>query len=499
MKPRLFPAMLSAMALAVLPSLAQQNQPETPAVTGEKAHPEVGTKAEKKSEPRTEYFTQRADAPEGRGWKIAPQNLPPLGEILAAPGGDRPPYGVYCWVDEYERAAAEVDKMGVKSLRLAGPWADADRAMSMAARSGIEILFTLGTGADKEHYKKNRNDFASDEEFLAAFKTNVAAFVKRYGPGGEFEKTTGLKTPVAVVEMWNEPNFQYMLDELPVRAETEAAREALYPKVLRAGYEASKSIAPELKVAGFGAGGADFGDLRFIKNIFDRNPDIGSFFDILTTHPYNKGAPPEAERVRFWGSYSIANGLAQIRSAIGPSAKKPIWYTELGWHFSRADGGPYDTPKDRLQDDVTPDLHAAYVTRAYLWALRLGVPRVHIMHLHDSDGFNGGFMHRNGFVWRPVAHATKALTSLLPNPKILAALSDGEHNTYAYLLKADHKDPASREVVYAWNTLGPAAFEVEASGDSVAIADMMGNRKRVPVQQGKAKIEIGPYPIYILK
>jgi|GEM_PF-2513411 len=466
---------------------------------GQDGTPPDGEQGVEAYTPRTEFFTQRADDPEARGWKVAPQSLPALQSIVEAPGQDRPVYGVYSWVDEYRRAAAEIAKIGIKSLRLAGPWENADEAMKLASENGVEVLFTLKSGASKENYKKKRNDFESDDAFIEAFKQNVAAFVKQYGPGGGFEKSTGLKSPVAVVEMWNEPNFFYMIDDLPVRKDSEPLREALYPKVLRAGFETSKSIAPDLKVAGFAAGGADMADIRFIKNIFEQNPDIGNSFDILTTHPYNKGAPPESERVRKWGTYSIANALAQIRAAEGPAAAaKPIWYSELGWHFAGKHGGQFETPKDRLQDVIPPDLHAAYVTRMYIWAMRLGVPRVHIMHLHDADAFNGGFLNRPDLAWRPVAHATKTMIDLLPNPKILGAVSDGGNNTWAYRLKADHKDPASKEIIYAWNTLGPATLEIPCDKPSVEIVDMVGNRKSVPAAGGKVSLEVGPYPVYII-
>ena len=449
--------------------------------------------------PRAEYFTQRKDNPDARSWKITPQSLPPLADIVAKPGEDRPVYGIYCWAGEYEKAAAEIAKIGIKSLRIGGPWEGADNALKLAHENGAEVLFTLKSGAGKDTYKARRGAFESDEAFLAAFKSNVAAFAKRYGPGGEFEKALGIPSPVAVVEMWNEPNFFYMIDDMPDRKAVEKLREELYPKVLKAGYEAVKSIAPGLKVAAFGAGGADSADIRFIENIFSANPGIAGCFDILSTHPYNKGAPPEAEKIRNWGSYSISNNLAKIKDIMGPAAaSKSIWYTELGWHFAGKHGGQYETPKMRVGDCLTPDLHAAYVVRMYLRAMRLGVPRVHIMHLHDADAFNGGFLGRD-LSWRPVAHATRNLIALMPNPKLTGAVSDGEDNLHIHTFKADHKDPASRDVIAAWCTTGPAAVSVPVRGSEVEVLDMVGNRKSLPAADGRVRIEIGPYPVYILQ
>lgn len=447
--------------------------------------------------PQSEYFTQRKEEPEARKWKMDGQPLPPIGSIVARPQADRPVYGVYAWCSEYVLAREEIKKMGVRSIRLAGPWEEADTAMRAAAEDGVEVLYTIQGGrTPAEHRRNNRAAFASDEEFIGRVAENVSQFVKRYGPAGSFTRETGLKSPLRVVEIWNEPNFQYMIPDRAPRTEVEAERTALYPKLLKAAYAAAKKADPEVVVAGFAAGGADAGDQRFIKAIHEQDPGISASYDILTTHPYLQGAPPEASKIRRWGSYSIAEGLAPIRGYIGSPAK-PVWYSEIGWEIAQKHGGLYPVPDGNADGVVPPDLHAAYIVRMYLWAMRLGVERVFIMHLHDTDGYNGGLIVRKTNQWRPAAYAIKNLTEQLPNPKMVEARLEGEGGTYAYVFQSDGSDPAKGKVIVAWNVPGPKRVEFAVEGTGATLFDMVGNRKAAELKAGKLQVEVGPYPLFI--
>lgn len=468
------------------------------------AKPPVGSSAEHEKAledytPRTEYFTQRSVDPGQYAFEAAAQPWPPLKEILAAPGPDLPPYGIYSWADEYDLAAEEINKMGIRSIRISGPWKNRESAMRKLAENNMEVLYTL---SGRSHYgdlkKIWRPAYETDEAFVEDYAKGVKMFVETYGPNGSFYKKEGLKSPLAVVEIWNEPNFQYMIPDRKPREEVEAEREALYPKVLRAGYDAVKSVAPDLAVAGFAAGGASYGDFRFIRNVHENDAQIQDYYDILTTHPYTQGAPPEAYKVKSWGKYSIAQTLANLKEALsGKLDNKPVWYTEHGWRFGQKHGGRFPTDKLTPDQIVTPDLQAAYVMRTYLLALRLGVGRVHVMHLHDTDNYNGGFMDRETLEWRPLAHATKHLTTTLPNPKLIGAIADGEDNQYIYRFQADHKQPNSEEVIVAWTVAEPKKVSIPIEGKQVTVFDLIGNERSMEVKDGQVELEIGPYPLYL--
>ncbi len=453
--------------------------------------------------PREEFFTQYVDDPGIRDWKPDPQAKPPLADIMARPPEPVPVYGVYSWAEEFARAAGEVEKIGFKTMRISGPWENAGEALRLAAEQGIEVLYTImAAGGEKSFWSARRKNMETDEAFLASFTNNIIDFIKTFGPEGSYFADLPVKSPVKVIELFNEPNFHYLLPDTDNRKEDEAKREALYAQMITAGYDAVKAHAPDLKVAAFAAGGSGAGDMRFIEHILRDNPGIEKKMDIVTTHPYVMGAPPETQKYRPWGSYSIANNLNVIRGTLAEAGIPdiPIWYTELGWQFSVHHGGRHADNQNRISFLVEPNLHAAYLVRNYLWAMRLGIGRVHVMHLYDTDGYNGGFLVRNSLEWRPATHAVQNLIDLMPNPKLIGAQSDGEDNNYIYAYDADLTTDDTEQIIAAWNVIGPteAAIAVDGESATVRVIDLIGNKKTMPVENGTVNLTIGPYPQFVI-
>ncbi|WP_309397047.1 hypothetical protein [Cerasicoccus maritimus] len=452
----------------------------------------------------SDYFAQPTENPAKREWQPAEPAFPPLSTITALPCQDRPVYGIYLWGGEYERAYKEINKMGVKSLRIAGPAYESDEALIIAARNDVEVMYTVDNQCVWPQYreKRKRPAFESDEEYIASIKKTYAAFLDKYGPNGTLYEGTGLKSPISAIEALNEPNYQYVIPDREPRAEVEAEREALYAKVLPAVAEVVHSHPNALPIVGFscGGGGATSADYRFVEGVYrDGGDAIAQTYDIFSTHPYTHGAPIEANKLKKWGAVNVAKNTMRMRELLeSHGGLKPIWWTEVGHEISSASGGRYKDEPKHTSIRVSDDENAAHVIRTYLMAIRLGVQRVFIMHLHDTDGYNGGFMARSDFEWRPVAYATKNITSLMPNPKLTGAQSDGQDNSFIYEFISDHKTGNKTNTVVAWNVLGPKQVEidVDASGQ-VSIYDLVGNEKRLPVKNGKVSVEIGPYPIYI--
>jgi len=427
-------------------------------------------------------------------WKLSVQPLPPLAAVVKRPVAELPVYGLYTWCGEYRRHRDSIKKVGWRVLRIAGPMDDA--TMAMLAEDGIDVMMTLGLRVSGK--SRRRPDYPSDDAFIADYVKAVRAFLTRYGPGGTFFKDHPKLPvrPIRHVEVWNEPNYQYMIPPRPgaPRKQMEAEREALYAKVLPAAFEAVKKGWPKVTVVGFGAGGSSKGDVRFIQHVLAKDANVPRRFDVLSTHPYAHAAPPEADCVRTWGSYSAAGSLAEIRQSLSKHRRgdTPVWYTEVGWPVSREDGGRFTMAASRT---VPPALQAAYVCRMYALAMRLGVDRVNIMFATDTDNYNGGFFLRDGS-WRPSAHAVRHMIALMPRPKLVGAINDGKDGFYAYRFQADAAKEDG-EVIMAWNVAGPKTVSIPWRRGQATIIDMLGREKAVAPVNGKLSVEVGPCPVYV--
>lgn len=436
-------------------------------------------------------------------WEIVDLPLPPMEKIAALPAQDVPVYGVYLWCGEYRQFREEIKQVGWKAIRLGGPMDD--QTMRMICEDGLEIMKTLQIGGQPnlDVERNKRDDYESDEAFLADAMRTVEAFLGRYGPGGAFfkENPDVPVHPITHIEVWNEPNFQYMIPprEGVDRPTVEAEREALYAKLLPLVYKTVKARWPKVTVVGFGAGGSSAGDLRFIEHVHNLSPKVARSYDILSTHPYTQPAPPDARALRSWGGYSVASSLETVRKTLAAHGRSdaPIWYTEIGWVISRAEGGRF--PPKGGTTPLTQALQAAYVCRLYALSQRLNVDRVHIMFITDSDGFNGGFFRREDNAWRQSAWAARSMIHLMPHPKLVAAPIDGEDGTFAYEFVADaRKRSIAPHVVMAWNVAGPKTIELPCKAPSATVVDMLGHRKTVEAAGGKVKVDIGPCPVYVI-
>ena len=447
---------------------------------------------------RPELLAQPARVP-GK-WEIeTPQDFPPLGKFRRTEPG-RNVYGLYAWAGEYLGRRADINRVGWPSIRIAGPFGD--DIMAALSEDGKTTMVTVGNWLLDPARGADRTDYESDQALIDDYIAKIDAFVSRYGPGGTFlkEHPELPQRPIVDVELWNEPNFQYLIppDGRPWQ-EMETEREKLYAKILPAVYSAIKARHPGINLVGFATGGMSGGDVRFIQNVHDINPAVARSYDTLSTHPYVRPAAPEASAVHSWGSYSIARQLARIRAVLKQHdrAGTPIWYTEIGWPILKEEGGHFATSKPR--ECVPPLFQAAYVVRTYALALRLGIDRVHIMYVTDADGFNAGFFDKETGKWRPSAKAAQTMISILPSPRLVDALSDGPGGTYAYAYLADETlgDTPANRVVMAWNVGGPKTFLLRDLPGKVAVTDMLGTTETRATDNGTLALDIGPFPIYI--
>lgn len=401
--------------------------------------------------------------------------LPPLGPILAQARSNPLIYGLYAWDGEYLRLRQQIREVGWRFIRLGGPIGEG--IVSALKEDKVQVMYTFCIR------QKQDPDHAGDQAFVDDYVRRLADLVKRHD----------LKKPQFLVECWNEPNFGYLIqpDKRP-QSQQERDRYILYAKLLVATRRALQGSG--LPLVGFGAGGSGAGDGRFIKAVHDLDPAVAASYDIASTHPYVDPSPPELYKRESWGRYAIATNVASIRQTLASNGRQdtPVWFTEVGWEVSQAEGGRYAG----RQGAIPSILHAAYTCRLYAYAQRLGVERVSNMFAMDSDGYNGGFFGQD-CSWRPVAHAVKAMIGLMPEPKLVAVPSDGRDGLFIYRFQATAA-ATSRQVLMAWNVLGPRTVELPLPVKSVAVVDMLGKTQEARLRGGVLLLETGPLPMYVI-
>ncbi|MDD6981066.1 MAG: hypothetical protein PUJ21_04910 [Clostridia bacterium] len=404
------------------------------------------------------------------------QPLPPLQEILKRPRAERPIYGIYSWFIDYPTYGKAIREIGFPNIRSGGPFTDEE--FSMMIKDGLDIQLTIGQALSK---------FENEDAFIQGNIDRALELLRRYGPGGAFFKEHPELPyhPIEHLEIYNEPNFQYMVPN-----DTDIKEKArLYTRLQTAVYPAVKAEFPTVKILGFGAGGASAADVGFIDLCCKLDPAIYDTMDILSTHPYIDPISPFLWKS--WLKFSVASGLQNIKAILARGGKEdmPIWYTELGWFIRPDAGGFYDACHDAL-DQVE---HAAFNVQMYALGMRLGVERIETMYIMDTDKCNAGFVNRDGS-FRVAAEATKVMISLMPDPRLVGALLDGEDNQYAYVFEAQ---PGGEEVTMVFHANAPATITIPWNEPTAKVTDMVGHTAEVKAENGHLTLSAGPCPLYI--
>lgn len=482
----------------------------------------------------------------GIGWRYEKPHYPASEEIIARSATTRPIYGLYCWGSEYLEFRDQIRDIGWRNFRFSGPMSD--EYMRAYAEDGVEVMATLAARLHGSFNPekpmgdwRNRADYDSDEDFIEDYVAGTIRWLERWGPNGSFfeENPEVPHRPIKAIEIFNEPNFWYLdtprkqhLDwakkpkSEKERLEVEARREALYARLLTEVHAAVKERWPDVQVVGFAAGGSAMADVRFIRNVHDADPAVGRSYDILSTHPYvTRPCAPEGVVMRPWGEYSIADNLLSIRETMKAhdSVEKPICYTEQGWAVNLRSGGSFQDPirppddgfaessasLDGIPYDIDPRkwidplTHAAYITRMYAQCLRMGIDRHFFMSIVDTDGFNSGFLQKDG-TSRSAAIATRTMIDLMPHPKLIEVIADGENGIFIYRFDPDVNAPGDKPVTMAWS-VELNQFSWPLFGEEHALFDdrpveaitMLGERKMVEPEDQPLFFELGPVPLYL--
>lgn len=448
------------------------------------------------------------------------QNFPDIEDIINNPVSDISVYGLYAWYtyfSDYAHWQDECSQVGWGSIR-AGAHLTEFNDISMKALNSVDmdIMLTVSGGRTKvrSYYGYDWDDEAQDQTFIDEYICYMDTILSRYGPNGSFfdDNPDEPYKPIQYVEIWNEPNLHYLYGPYLENPPSKHQKARLYAKLLCTSYNDIKSKwGDSVKVVGFSACGGSADDIYwgpdptnpdsgFIglvhKTIEDIGGDPSACYDILSDHPYTHYSPPDAEVYpggRGSYHYSVANSYNMYRQIMANfgNENKPVWFTEVGYNrqngvFERDEG-------------LTERFQAAYVVRLYLTALRLGVETVHVMFMVDADGTNTGFFVYDTREWYESAYAVQNMIRIMPKPKLIGAISDGEAGYYAYHFKP-HADSVDYDtVIVAWNVSGPLNATIPLESGTYEVTDMLGHSITLEADSNQLEVEVGPYPIYIIQ
>jgi hypothetical protein len=424
--------------------------------------------------------------------------------LTASPGfaQAKPPapdfYALYCWAGEYLEYAQDVQKVGIRWLRV-GDWtgsAEDEKALLLATANGVRFVPVLSAETGKT---------VAADAAVEKFRQAARAAVLRYGPGGTFWKEHSEADAGGAIrywEIWNEPNIEYLI---PPDDPNGMLRTQLYAPLLKAANEEIHKLDPGAVVIAFNTAGgtpdapgppADemFQRLKYIgwrKFIKDAAALAGpDSFDAVGLHPYTMPRGPEAG--------GVVAGLDMLKETAteGKFENKPVWFTEVGF--------PIVYPRNQQVRDERQQ--ACFTTRLFALAAAHGVTQIQIMYISDivmsSDNTqrNFGFFTGPG-KWREQATATRVMKRLIPDPRKGGRNPGGEKGSvfnYAF------EGAGNRIVVMAWidgdkPVVCKLKAPVGAGGEAVTLVDMLGKCSTTKVTGSWLKLEITEAPVYLVR
>jgi hypothetical protein len=215
-------------------------------------------------------------------------------------------------------------------------WGESDRLVAAAAKVGIRVI------AIATYSPKWASSCPADPDFPhcgpadpAQYGAFAAKIVDRYRQGGAFwaANPTLTYTPLAAIEIWNEPNHK-MFWHNPSGTE--------YAKSVIAAYKAIKVVDPNVPVLagalasiGSDTPGEYVSNRTFLTQMYAGG--AGGHFDALSNHPYSWGFGKTDASAMFLSSSNsawakMADTSPSLRSIMidNGDADKKIWITEFG-------------------------------------------------------------------------------------------------------------------------------------------------------------------------
>lgn len=413
--------------------------------------------------------------------------------------------GNFGWGDQITGKSQQVRNLGIQHVR--AMFAE-DDIFEKTAKVGINCTLFLG------------GDFYSNGDF-EGWKKSVEDAVKRYGKNGSFwkEHPEYKYNPVKYYEVLGETNIDSYIPPLGVDPVEH------YYKYLKAAYEIIKSLDPSASVIAFGTSGGNIGNwmgmsyysyfdyeykpgkmmkfygwLRFIEGV----NKLGGYqyYDGIGLDNYSQPYAPDYKG-------NVVKALLVLREEMKKYGveDKVIWFSEVGYPMR------YRDSKYEYNDQK----QAEFTLRLYGLAASHGVEHIQSFHVVDfsQDGDNAsmwrlfGFFDNNGNV-RKQGIALKTMIELLPEPKLLKTISDGEDNFYAYIFQGAMKNKVmmlwlANEETYVENGIRKYLYTekneqktIEMCGETAMLVDMYGNKTPLILEKGNVVVKLSPSPVFVV-
>jgi hypothetical protein len=271
-------------------------------------------------------------------------------------------------------------------------------------------------------------------------------------------------------EIWNEFNLPYFGGNGPA-----ASRSDVYYELLKEGYEASKSVRPDLTVVG---GVTADVPLDWLEDLFE----LGGldYMDALSVHPYRYPQTPE-------GLLEEIAQLNQLVSDYNNGQTIPLWFSEIGW------------PTHLNPTGVDENTQAAYLIRSYVLSIAAGVEKIYWYNLMDSgtdklyNEHNFGIVHNTGdalgaYTPKPAYVAMSTLTRQLTGA---APVSQNEADgIYHYTFHKNNED-----IHVLWSlTQQNVTLSAQAP---LTVTDMMGRTNSYTPIDGEVYLTLTGEPLFI--
>ncbi|TFE27155.1 hypothetical protein [Cohnella luojiensis] len=296
------------------------------------------------------------------------------------------------------------------------------------------------------------------EEAHTAYANYVKAMLGKFG--------SQLKS----AEIWNEFNLPYFGGNGPA-----ASRADVYFNLLKKGYEAAKSVQPDLNVVGGATSGIP---LEWLEDVFA----LGGLnnMDSLSVHPYRYPQSPE-------GLLEEINTLNQFVRDHNNGETVPLWFSEIGW------------PTHLNPTGVNENTQAAYLIRTYVLSIAAGVEKIFWYNLMDTgtdklyNEHNFGVIHNTGdalgaYTPKPAYVALATLTRQLTGANPLSqSVADG---IYHYKFNKNNQ-----KINVLWSL---EKKDVTLNTKTpLTVTDMMGRKTIYTPLLGKVYMTLTGEPLFI--